>query len=339
VRVFVTGASGFVGRRLLPHLARAGCAVTGADREVDVTREDELAGALADTSPQAVIHLAAQSHEAGSPERAEATWRVNYGGALALLRGVRRVVPRARVLLVGSGIAYGPAALDAPPFREDAPLRPASPYARSKAAADLLGGVFAERGLDVVRVRPFNHSGPGQSTDFALPAFARQVAEIEAGRCAPRIATGNLEGVRDWLHVDDVVEAYRRLLDPAVPAGAYNVASGRGVRVGALLDGLLARAGVEATIDVRPERVRPTDALVGDAARLRAARVPNSGPVDRFYFRSLYFREPNGILFELATDGPGFTVDEPLASLGQRLSLPPGLEPRRREIEAQLKPL
>src|SRR5206468_2773368 len=156
------------------------------------------------------------------------------------------------------------------PFRETDPLAPRTPYARSKACADLLGARYAERGLDVVRVRPFNHTGPGQAPTFAVPAFARQIAAIAAGRGEPRIAVGNLASVRDFLDVDDVVDAYQRLLDRGVPADAYNVASGIGRRIGDVLGELIALSGVKCEIAVDPERVRPTDASTGDASRLRA---------------------------------------------------------------------
>ena len=123
----------------------------------------------------------------------------------------------------------------------------------------------------MVRVRPFNHTGPGQAPDFVAPAFARQVAAIAAGRSEPRLAVGNLASVRDFLDVDDVVDAYQRLLDRGVPAGVYNVASGVGRRIGELLDALIELSGARCAIEVDPERVRPTDVSVGDASRLRAA--------------------------------------------------------------------
>ena len=127
----------------------------------------------------------------------------------------------------------------------------------------------AERGQDVVRVRPFNHTGPGQRPDFVAASFAQQLARIEAGSAPPRMAVGNLDSVREFLDVRDVVAAYERLLDPAVPADVYNVATGEGIRVGALLDALIDIAGVDVEVAEDPARLRPTDSLVGDPARLR----------------------------------------------------------------------
>jgi GDP-4-dehydro-6-deoxy-D-mannose reductase len=196
---------------------------------------------------------------------------VNFLGAHALLEAVARHAPHARVLLVGSGEVYGTAEPGAPPFTEASPMCPRSPYARSKAAADLLGRSYQDRGLDVVRLRPFNHTGAGQSDVFVASSFARQLVEIERGTRAGSIEVGNLDSVRDFLDVSDVVEAYALLCEPGAPAGAYNVASGRGVSAGVLLQCLSALAGLAPRIQVDPARVRPTDQSVGDAARLRAA--------------------------------------------------------------------
>lgn len=284
MRVFVTGAGGVVGRRLLPWLERAGHEAIGCDREVDVTQPHVLAPALERAAPDAVVHLAAMSSVAQSWREPALCYRLNFLGTRSLLACVASRCPAARVLLIGSADQYAP--LDAasaeappPPFDEATPLRPRSPYARTKAAAEALGEDAARRGLDVVRVRAFNHTGAGQADAFVVSSFARQVAAIRAGRSAPVMRVGNLESVRDFLHVDDVLEAYGRLLDPAVPADVYNVASGRATSIRALLDQLVAIAGIAPQVERDPERFRPTDWLVGDATRLRdatdwAPRIP-----------------------------------------------------------------
>lgn len=166
---------------------------------------------------------------------------------------------------------YGLTEPGAAPFDESAPLRPRSAYARTKACADLLAGDYAARGLDVVRVRPFSHTGPGQTDTFVVPSFAKQLAEIAAGRREPLLQVGNLESVRDLLDVEDVVEAYTRLLDPEVPAGVYNLASGVGRRIADVLQALTDHAGVEPRIEIDPNKHRPTDHGVGNADRLRRA--------------------------------------------------------------------
>ena len=271
LRVWVTGAGGFVGAHLLPRLAEAGAEVTPTDTDLDVSDTAAVAAAVRRLQPDAIVHLAARSSVAASLEDARGVYDVNYVGARALLAAVEAHAPKARVLLVGSAEVYGTAAPDALPFDESAPLRPRSPYAWTKACADLLGASYAARGLDVVRVRPFNHTGPGQSDAFVAASFARQLAEMEAGRREPVLRVGNLESVRDFLDVEDVVAAYLALLDPAVPAGVYNVASGNGRRVQEILEMLLENSSARPRVDVDPARFRATDRAVGNAGRLRDA--------------------------------------------------------------------
>ena len=271
MRVFVTGASGFVGGHLLRRLEAAGMTLTATDREVDVTDLRSLSDAIRDARPDAVVHLAAQSSVPESLEDPLASFRINYLGSMTLLRAMAAHAPHARVLLVGSSDAYGSTGPEARPLRESDPLSPESPYARSKVAAEMLGGLAVERGLDVIRIRAFTHIGPGQSDRFVAASFAKQVAEIAAGRREPRLAVGNLDSVRDFLDVRDVVDAYCRLLDPSVSSGVYNVASGRGVAVREILDTLTELAEITPRIEVDPARFRPADRRLGDASRLRRA--------------------------------------------------------------------
>ncbi len=221
--------------------------------------------------PEAIVHLAAQSSVAASSEDPEETHRINCGGALSVLEGALRCGSLPRVLLIGSADQYGSADPGSPPFTEDSPLAPTSAYARSKTEAERLGTSFVEAGLEVVRIRAFSHSGPGQSDAFALSSFARQIAEIEAGRRKPVLSVGNLDSVRDYLDVEDVVEAYLRLLDSTVAADIYNVASGVGTRLSDLLDTLLDLSSPRPRIERDTERLRPADCSVGDASRLRSA--------------------------------------------------------------------
>ncbi len=271
MRVYVTGASGFVGSRLLPRLRAAGCEPLAAREDLDIRDPDALASDLARHEPDAVVHLAAQSSVATSWRDPADSFRVNFLGTRNLLHAVSKCAAHARVLLIGSADEYETTRPDAAPYPETAGLRPGSPYARTKAAAEMLGTLAAERGLRVLRVRAFNHTGAGQSDRFVASSFARQIAEIAIGAREPRMRVGNLESVRDFLDVDDVVEAYRLLLRPTVPIGIYNVASGRPITIQTLLDTLLDIAGVTPQIEVNPEFFRPTDQLVGDATRLRDA--------------------------------------------------------------------
>jgi GDP-4-dehydro-6-deoxy-D-mannose reductase len=269
VRALVTGAAGFVGGHLVPALERAGYAVTPTDRELDVSDAGAVEVAVGDLRPDLVVHLAAVSSVAASRGEPELTYRVNFLGARSVLEAAARRVPGARLLLVGSGDQYGTLEPGARPWRESDPQRPRSPYARTKTTADLLGAEHARRGLHVVRSRSFNHTGPGQDERFVLASFAKQAVEIAAGRREPVLRVGNLESTRDFLDVEDVVAAYLALSAPDVSPGAYNVASGRPVRVRDALDEILRLAGAQARIEVDPERLRPTDASVGDATRLR----------------------------------------------------------------------
>lgn len=271
MRIFVTGASGFVGTRLLPCLAAAGHDVTGADREVDVTDAARLDRAIASHGPEVVVHLAAMSSVAQSWREPDRCHRLNVLGTENLLQAVESNAPDARVLLIGSADQYSPSSEPASPLDETAPLNPRSPYARSKTEAEALGLAAAGRGLDVVRVRAFNHTGRGQSDQFVVSSFARQVAAIRLGRQEPVMRVGNLKSVRDFLHVDDVLRAYLALVDPAIPADVYNVASGRSTSIQEILDRLIAIAGIAPRVERDPDRFRPTDWLVGDASKLRAA--------------------------------------------------------------------
>jgi len=175
------------------------------------------------------------------------------------------------VLLIGSADQYAPSAPRAEPMDESTPLCPRSPYAKSKAAAELLGRRAAARGLDVVCVRAFNHTGAGQSDRFVASSFARQVARIRLGSQQPVMRVGNLDSVRDFLHVDDVLRAYTALVDRTVPADVYNLAGERATPIRELLDRLIAMAGVAPRIERDPDRFRQTDWLVGDSARLTRA--------------------------------------------------------------------
>jgi GDP-4-dehydro-6-deoxy-D-mannose reductase len=267
--VYVTGASGFVGRKLIPRLEAAGYEVIGVDVGVDVRDRTSVESSLRRHRPDAVIHLAAMSSVAQSGREPESCYRINFQGTMNVLRAAKSVCPDARVLLVGSTDQYGATAARDQAFDENTPLQPRSPYARTKAAAELLGREAAAQGQDVVRVRASNHTGRGQPDHFVVSSFARQVAAIRNGQQEPRLRVGNLESVRDFLHVDDVLDAYATLLDPGIPTDVYNVASGHPVAIREILDRLIEMAAIDPVVEVDPERWRPTDWCVADASKLR----------------------------------------------------------------------
>jgi GDP-4-dehydro-6-deoxy-D-mannose reductase len=246
----------------------AGCEVVVAD----LLDAEAVARVVRTLAPQRIVHLAAQSSVKESWADPEATLKTNVLGLLHLLEGVRKAGLRPRVLVVGSADEYGAVADAARPLGEDAPLRPVSPYAVSKVAQGYLALQYAlGHGLSVVRTRTFNHTGPGRGAVFAESSFARQIADIEAGRREPRILVGNLEAVRDFSDVRDVVRAYALLAERGAPGEVYNVCSGRGVRLRELLDELLGLARIPLEVRLDPARLRPSDvpALVGDPSRLR----------------------------------------------------------------------
>ena len=293
-RVLVTGATGFVGRHLLTALraafpaaepvpaARAGepggggaAMEAAAVRAFDLMDPEGVAALVAEVRPDACVHLAAASAVADSFADPDAAWRANVDGARALAAALLRHAPECRLLHVSSGEVYGLSFNGGAPLDESAPLRPANPYAAAKAAADIALGEMALRGLRVLRVRPLNHVGPGQSPRFAVASFARQIARIEAGAQPPVIRTGALDRRRDFLDVRDVCDAYVSALGRAdsLPAGTVlNIASGRLRRLGDVLADMLRLSGVRAEVEQEQAALRPTD-LAATPCSAEAART------------------------------------------------------------------
>jgi GDP-4-dehydro-6-deoxy-D-mannose reductase len=273
MRAFVTGGHGFVGPWLVEHLRSSGDEVVVAGSGVDVTDPGAIGPAMNEAGPDAVYHLAAQSSVGSSWTDAARTFEVNATGTLRVLAAAQECRPRPRVLVVSSAEVYGKVAPSRLPVAETEPFRPVTPYAASKAAAELLGlQAFLGSRLDVVRVRPFNHTGPGQGLQFVIPALSHQV--VEAGRTgATVLRTGNLAVRRDITDVRDVVRAYRLLVEGGCPGEVYNVCSGSSFEVEDLARRLLALAGLDLALTVDPSRVRPVDVpdIRGDPARLKAA--------------------------------------------------------------------
>jgi GDP-4-dehydro-6-deoxy-D-mannose reductase len=233
---------------------------------VDVLDRGALAAAIERFAPGAVVHLAALSHVGRSWQAMADYFRVNVLGTENLLAAAAARGPLP-VVFASSAEVYGAVPEDEQPIRETRLPAPASPYALTKAAAELLA---LARGAVVVR--SFNLAGAGQAAQFALPSFARQLAAIERGDAEPVLSVGNLEARRDFVHVADGLEAYRLLAERGAGGEVYNLARGEAVSIRQALERLLAISGVAAEVRVDPERVRPIDVplLCGDAARLRA---------------------------------------------------------------------
>jgi GDP-4-dehydro-6-deoxy-D-mannose reductase len=271
VRAFVTGASGFVGHWLVAHLRQRGDEV--ATPEVEITDAEQVRAALGEARPDAVYHLAAVANVGESWASPQHTFAVNATGTLNVLEGARALPALPTVLLVCSAEVYGRVAPTELPLTEEAPLRPLSPYAASKVAAEFLGvQAHLGYGVPVIRARAFNHIGPGQAPTFVVSSLARQVAEVEL-RGGGAIDAGNLGTKRDFTDVRDVVRAYRLLVERGVPGEAYNVCSGESVAVADIARRLMVLAGVDIEVRVDQERVRAVEVpeLLGDPAKVVAA--------------------------------------------------------------------
>jgi GDP-4-dehydro-6-deoxy-D-mannose reductase len=275
VRALVTGVSGFVGHHLVEHLRAQGDEVIGCDRvdgSIDIVDPASVDAIVAQVAPDVVYHLAGWSDVGGSWAAPVEVFRINAEGTLNVLNAcVDHGV--GRVIAVSSADIYGVVRDDELPLSEDAPLRPVTPYAASKVAADFLAlQAWLGRSLAVIRVRAFNHLGPGQTTKFVAPALADRIArnELEGGGEVP---VGNLTPRRDFTDVRDVVRAYRLLAEHGEPGAAYNVCSGRAVAISDLAEKLLALADRPMELVTDPELERPVDipVLIGDSSRLRDA--------------------------------------------------------------------
>ena len=276
MRAAVTGSSGFVGSHLVPFLRSHGDDVVTIDRTgtppVDVTDAAEVREVLRAARPDAVYHLAALSHVGQSWDAPEVVFRVNAVGALNVLRACADTGVE-RVLVAGSADVYGVVGPEDLPLTEAAPIRPVTPYGASKAAADVLAlQAFLGDGLGTLRVRAFNHTGPGQGVSMLVPGLAQRIADAERDE-RPEVRVGRVDIVRDLCDVRDVVRAYRLLVEHGMPGEAYNVCSGHGVSVREVADAMLAMSDAPLELVVDTELVRPVDVprLVGDPARLRAA--------------------------------------------------------------------
>jgi GDP-4-dehydro-6-deoxy-D-mannose reductase len=272
VRALVTGSSGFVGPWLVAHLRASGDDVVALTEATDITDAAVLASALEEAAPEAVYHLAALSSVSQSWADPAATFAVNALGTLNLCSAALKLSRPPRVLLISSSEVYGKVPPERMPVGEDQPLAPATPYAASKASAEMIAlQAWLGRGLEVVRARAFNHTGPGQPQGFVVPDLAAQVARAGRGELG-RITTGNLEVSRDITDVRDVVRAYRLLLTRGEPGLAYNVCRGEAVLVSGLLRRLMELAGTDVPVWVDPARARPADVphQAGDAGRIRA---------------------------------------------------------------------
>lgn len=270
MRALVTGSLGFAGTHLCAHLRASGDEVLGVDRDdADLTEPDAAARIIKAHGPEVVYHLAGAADVARSWRDPVGTWDANATATLYLLEAARAHGVR-RVLVVSSADVYGTVTEDELPLDEDSAVRPTSPYAASKVAAEQLARqAWLGHDVETVRVRAFNHIGPGQAPAFVAPALATAIARNELTG-ETEIPVGNLSARRDFTDVRDVARAYRLLMEHAEPGGLYCVCSGEDIAISDLADRLLSMTDAPMDFVTDPDRHRPVDipVLRGDNSRL-----------------------------------------------------------------------
>ncbi|MCI0704749.1 MAG: GDP-mannose 4,6-dehydratase [Planctomycetia bacterium] len=293
MRILITGITGFVGGHLVEHLmAAGGHALFGVSRRgewptilahlaghaklfaVDLTDSGKVEKVLAEVRPEWVFHLAGYANTGGSFRDPDRAWTENLTATRTLYDALARSGLRPRTLFVSTGLIYGEPDWPDHPCDESNTLKPASPYAASKAAADLVSFQYTRSpGLDIVRVRLFNQIGPRQSADFAVPNFARQIAAAEAGKQPPVVHTGDLSALRDITDVRDIVAAFPLLLERGTSGEAYNAARGESFRIQDLLARLVEMARIPTQVNQKVEPGRKADTAItrADATKLRSA--------------------------------------------------------------------
>jgi GDP-4-dehydro-6-deoxy-D-mannose reductase len=287
--ILVTGAAGFAGSHLLELLAadRARDAATRVDivgwhrpgkkppavngvrwDAVDLLDRTAVIEAIRRHQPGAVYHCAGAAHVGRAWDSVTSTFAVNVRGTHHLLDALRAASLSPVVFVPSSAMIYRPSN---EPIPEDHDLVPPNPYGLSKLAQEMLAVRALADGIDVRIGRAFNHVGPRQDPAFAASGFARQIAEIEAGRHEPRIVVGNLSAQREVIDVRDTVRAYRAILEQGSSGRPYNVSSGRAYPVGEVVGRLVAKSRVPVHVRVDASRFRPNDipVLVGDPSRIR----------------------------------------------------------------------
>ena len=291
-RVLITGVTGFAGSHLVDYLlSRNDCEIYGIQRwrsrtenvehfldkitmlECELRDATSTRDTLEKVKPDWIFHLAAQSFVPTSWTAPTEALTTNVLAQLNIFEAVRHIGLKCRIQLACSSEEYGMVFPDEVPIRETNPLRPLSPYAVSKVAQDMLGYQYwMSHQVDSVRTRGFNHEGPRRGPVFVASDFAKQVADIEKGRKKPVVNVGNLEALRDFTDVRDMVKAYVLALEKCEPGEVYNICSGKAWRIKDMLDLLLSMSKVKIEVREDPARLRPSDVpiLLGDYSKFHA---------------------------------------------------------------------
>ncbi len=288
MRVLVTGAEGFVASHLKPLLAANGHTVISTTRSIpaesqspfgpvvqlDLPCDDQVAAVLKEQKPDVVIHLAAMAAVGDCEANPESAYRANVEGTASLVRSMALVCKQARFIFISTSNIYGPAKAEYQPIHEDLGGAPVNVYAWTKLAAESWLQVHASL-LDSppTILRPFNHVGPGQSSIYALPGFAKQIVQIERGELEPVVRVGNLKVRRDIMDVRDVVKAYLKVIESPQLSGTFNICSGEAFMLSDLLDQMAASASVPVEVAIDPARLRPNDLelLYGSSQKFKEA--------------------------------------------------------------------
>ena len=278
MRILVTGATGFVGRWLIEELAAAGHEPISspASGTLDITDAAAVSRFVADAQPEAIAHLAGVAYARDAARDPDHAFAVNEGGTRNVVAAAAALSTPVPVLVSGSSEVYGRPESSDLPLREVAPLRTDQAYGRSKLAQERAAVEMGkELGVPVVVTRSFNHTGPGQRLEFVTPALAARVLEAKRGG-AGSVAVGNLDVRRDIGDVRDVVRAYRLLIEGLVEDRlsrglVVNVATGRSIAIGDILETLARLVGIEVEARIDPTLLRDNDPplIVGDSSRLR----------------------------------------------------------------------
>ncbi len=290
MRLLITGIRGFAGRHLARLGSLLGWTVQGTSRHpgppiplengkqaiLESWVPESCQGPdalLKEFQPDAVVHLAAESFAGASGFGSEALWKANFDGTRALLNSILLHAPKTLLVFGGTGLIYGTPALAGAKSRETDPLCPPNAYAASKSCADqMCQFAFLNAGIRVIRARPFNHIGPGQSSKFAVSSFVRQFAAMKRGLIGPVLHTGNLGSFRDFTDVRDIVRGYTDLIQNGEPGEAYNMGSGVATSLETVVDHLCGISGLQPEILADPSLFRKSDPLVllSDSEKIRS---------------------------------------------------------------------
>lgn len=287
----ITGATGFVGGHLLEHLLAAGESnLIATNRSAvwptglaplapsirliacDLSHAAAVSELLQTIRPDRIYHLAGFADNRASYTQPEECWKQNVGISLYLFEAAAKIVPHARIVTVSTGLIYGEPDGPNQAYDEASPLKPGTPYAASKAAADLMAYQYVKsHNLAIIRARPFNHIGPRQPTEYAVPNFARQIAAVVRENAVPVMETGDLSAERDLSDVRDIVRGYRLLMERGRAGEAYNLGRGEAVSMRSIVDRLIVAAGQPISIRERAA-VRKGDPNVirCDAGRMKS---------------------------------------------------------------------